>query len=205
MKKLLSPLILYCLCTIFSYAHATAIPYNIIGGVDTEGNAFSGHVEINSNPYLSDNGCFLYYDISKYRFISDAGICNGDSGLLRFDIYLDNTTIMEGNSSAYFYNTYIANNVGKLNSSLWSNSMTGVFFVGAEATVSGYSTLPQEIRICADMMAGGSNLEGYWGPAWGQSLILDRCPAAPVPEPCTILLLGSGLLGLAGFRRKLKQ
>ena len=47
-----------------------------------------------------------------------------------------------------------------------------------------------------------NNLGFHWGPTCANDVIEG---GAPIPEPATMLLLGSGLIGLAGFRKKFKR
>ena len=45
----------------------------------------------------------------------------------------------------------------------------------------------------------------WYGDNGSGNEIFIASPSEPIPEPTTMLLLGSGLVGLTGFRRKLKK
>ncbi len=94
-----------------------------------------------------------------------------------------------------------------------SNNTNYLFELDAFNTLGGYAQVaatPNKLDLYSPGMFVYSNYQdqysnwttGYWGSGDLAFVMETSSAAAPVPEPTTILLMGAGLFGLAGYNRK---
>ena len=123
----------------------------------------------------------------------------GQGLLFEFDYLVSNVSIVGGDAGANDTDRWSmeafdisGNSIGFVETGLFANPDP----VNPLVTTFGvYRTLSLDVSGISSVKV----TQLAWGSAW-DNLSFDE--AAPVPEPASILLLGSGLFGLVGYNRK---
>lgn len=164
------------------------------GGSQHDNKLAGGGVNIDFNKNTNWDSVQTYYD----------NVVLADLFMTFYDTEAGADTIMSFNDLAYAvpHQLYDANKPESINTRM----IRGFTFAEAtkDATINGFEIKAGDIIMGFEQHYNYVNGTSHLNPSFSDMVLVMRAPNSPVPVPGAVWLLGSGLAGIVGLRRRIK-